>query len=132
MIELLRLAPKVSESLCKKMKEPCNNCPFRADRPFRGLLEEKANSIVQALYHDGGFHCHKIMDYSQNSRGRVTKNSKLCVGSAIFLENTVRGGMRCNVIYRLAIWAKELNPEELSKAVPVYKSVEEFVQGSTF
>lgn len=112
------------------MKEPCSNCPFRSDRPFRGLSEDRARDIAQVLHQDGSFHCHKTNSY-EDGEGVVTKNSKLCTGAAIFLENTRPGGMLANLAFRLGCMREEIAPEMLSDRVPVYASVEEFVEGSS-
>jgi hypothetical protein len=113
------------------MKQPCNHCPFRSDRPFRGLYEEKANDIVHALFNDGSFHCHKTHERDDEGDTVVTENSTLCIGAAIFLENTNPNGMLSNLSFRIGAMTGELRPEELSKAVPVYKSREEFIQGAS-
>jgi hypothetical protein len=113
------------------VKTPCNNCPFRSDRPFRGLHPERANKIATALLHDGDFPCHKTVDYSGDDGGQATPDSKRCVGAAIFLEQVAVGGMLANVQFRMAAMFGELRPNELSRAVPVYDSIEAFVAGAS-
>lgn len=113
------------------MKEPCSNCPFRSDRPFRGLSEDRAREIAEVLHQDASFHCHKTNDYCRG-KGVVTKNSKLCTGAAIFLENTRRGGMLANLAFRFGYIRGEIKPEMLSNRVPVYESVEDFIEGSSW
>lgn len=112
------------------MKEPCSNCPFRSDRPFRGLRPQRAQEIAESLHRDSSFHCHKTNQF-KNGKGVVTRDSKLCVGAAIFLENTRSGGMLANLAFRLGCWAGEIKPDQLSKEVPVYQTIPEFIQGAS-
>lgn len=113
------------------MKQPCNTCPFRSDAPFHGLSEERALEIASALMADSAFHCHNTVDYSRSSSGRVTKDSTLCTGAAIFLEQVRPGGLRANLAFRLAVMTKKLHPDELSDQVPVYESIDDFLEGAT-
>lgn len=115
-------------------KKPCENCPFRVDKLFLTLSEKQAKDIASALMADGAFHCHKTIDYSDYSRNskRALKNSKLCIGAAKFLENVRPGGLRANLSFRMGMRRGEISPDELSDEVPVYDSVEEFVEGASF
>jgi hypothetical protein len=108
------------------MLKPCNNCPFRSDKPFYGLSKERKKEIVASLMGDGSFHCHETLDYSEGEP-TITENSNLCVGSMIFLEHTRRGGMKSNVIYRLEVKFKGIKSEHLSNDIPVYESIESFI-----
>lgn len=56
------------------MKEPCSNCPFRSDRPFRGLNRDRAEEIVKTLHADGGFHCHKTNKYDEETGRGISYN----------------------------------------------------------
>jgi hypothetical protein len=93
------------------------------------LCTEKVNSILNAITHDGAFHCHKTLDYSQSFEGKVTKDSKLCFGAVLFLENTVRGGCRSNVAFRSGLRAKEFTLTDLRQDANIYDSFEEFLKG---
>jgi len=114
------------------MKKPCDNCPFRADRPFRGLSPGRAREIAKSLMGDGDFPCHKTVDYSGgDGEGRTVESSTRCVGAAIFLENVRPGGMLANVQFRLAAMFGRLRPEELSAEIPVYQSISDFIKGAS-
>jgi hypothetical protein len=87
--------------------------------------------IASALMADAAFHCHKTVDYSRSFCGRVTKDSTLCTGAAIFLEQVRPDGLRANLAFRLAVMTHELHPDELSDQVPVYDSIDDFLDGAT-
>lgn len=72
-----------------------------------------------------------FVDYSKDDDGRITPDSKRCVGAAIFLEQIAGGGMLANVQFRLAAMFGELRPNELSNSIPVYNSIEAFVDGAS-
>lgn len=112
-------------------KKPCENCPFHSDGAFVGLHKGRAKEIASALMADGAFHCHKTVDYSGDDGGRVTKDSKLCIGAAKFLENVRPGGLRANFGFRIGVMCGELSPDELSDEVPVYSSIKDFVKGAS-
>ena len=109
-------------------KQPCNNCPFRTDVQMC-LNPKRVESIVDALYHDGDFPCHKTVDYGNSSEGEVNQNSRRCIGAALFLEKTTPGGLRANVIFRFALLMKEFKLKELDRTVEVWGSLEEFIEG---
>ena len=116
------------------MKQPCANCPFRSDIPFRGLTEGRVRSIVSSLHNDGLFPCHKTVNYSGSDEGSVTRDSKACIGSAIFMENTASesGGVFANVQYRMRARCEEFNQDDLkSNPVPVYTSLKAFLEGAS-
>lgn len=110
--------------------QPCDNCPFRSDRPFRGFRKERAIALAETLMGDGDFYCHKTADYSNDDGPRIVSSSRLCIGAATFLENTRPGGSRANLIFRLAIGCGQLPPEQ-SHGVPVYRSTAEFIEGAS-
>jgi hypothetical protein len=62
------------------VKTPCDDCPFRTDRPPHGLRPERAAGIAADLMANGDFPCHKTVDYSGDSDGIVTSQSTRCVG----------------------------------------------------
>lgn len=47
-----------------EMTSPCENCPFRTDKPFF-LGPERAREIADALFADKTFSCHKTVDYAK-------------------------------------------------------------------
>lgn len=110
------------------MKEPCKDCPFKKSVHYT-LSEEKAKDILDGLRHDAAFHCHQTVDYSKHSNGRVTRDSKLCFGAVLFMENTLSGGCRANLAFRLGFRSKELQVSDLRKSENIYQSFEEFLDG---
>lgn len=110
-------------------KQPCNNCPFRSDVDMC-LKPARVKGIDNALYHDGDFSCHKTVQYgNDDGEGEVTRDSKRCIGAALFLEKTVRGGLRSNLAFRFALMMKEFRLDELDRTVEVWGSLEEFIEG---
>ncbi|WP_414552012.1 hypothetical protein [Anabaena sp. CCY 0017] len=113
------------------MKQPCKNCPFKKSVEY-ALSPQKARDILQAITHDIAFHCHETVDYSESIKNRVTAESKLCFGAVLFLENTVRGGCRSNVMFRFGLMRKEFKLTHLRRDESVYQSFEEFLEGVSY
>lgn len=107
------------------MKQPCNNCPFLVENGIT-LTTSRIEEIVNTLMHDGSFNCHKTVDYS-GDEPRVTKDSKLCFGSVLFLENIAQGGCRSNVIYRLGLKIGHFAIDDLRKDESVFQSLEDIL-----
>ncbi len=103
------------------MKQPCKDCPFQKSVKY-SLSPEKADEILQAITHDRAFQCHKTVDYSDSHEGQVTSESRLCFGAVLFLENTVRGGCRSNVMFRFGLMRKEFRLDDLGQDESVYQS----------
>lgn len=93
------------------------------------MSKKKAEKIVRHITHDGTFHCHKTVNYSEK-KPKVTNDSRLCFGSVLFLEKVGRGGCRSNVLYRLAIAVGEFGISDLRIDDKVYDSVEQFINNS--
>jgi hypothetical protein len=110
------------------MKQPCDNCPFLRDSAIM-ISKAKASEIIKSIGHDGSFHCHKTVDYS-GKKPKVTKDSKLCFGSVLFLENVASGGCRSNVAYRFGLILGEYRLSDLRKDVSVYATASDFVDES--
>jgi hypothetical protein len=110
-------------------QQPCNNCPFRSDVEFHGLTPDRVEEITDTLMRDGSFHCHKTVDYSRGMEGQVTKNSRHCIGAALFLQKVRPGGYLANLSFRLVfLFNGEL--KDLDQDFPVYESVEEMIEGA--
>lgn len=107
------------------MKEPCKSCPFRVENGI-ALSENRVKEILYAITHDGSFSCHKTVDYSLE-RPLLTKESKLCFGSVLFLENAVQGGCRSNVMYRLGLRLNNFELSDLRKDPCVFQSEQDFL-----
>ncbi|MBW4617187.1 MAG: hypothetical protein KME21_28930 [Desmonostoc vinosum HA7617-LM4] len=108
------------------MKQPCKDCPFQKSVKY-ALFPKKASDILHGITHDKAFHCHKTVDYSKSTEGQITYNSKLCFGAALFLENTVRGGCRSNVMFRFGLMRQEFTISDLRKDEGVYQCFDEFL-----
>jgi hypothetical protein len=102
------------------MQEPCRNCPFRTDRPFRGLTRDRVVEIHQAIHDDSHFTCHKFI-------GKTHK--KLCVGSVMYLTYT--GDPFANLSYRLGAMRGDFYPEKINWEIPVAQNLEEFIDVAT-
>lgn len=112
------------------MKEPCKDCPFKKSNTGYGLSKVKAQQILTAITHDGDFPCHKTLDYSEGNDGERTKRTKLCFGAVLFLENTVHGGCRSNVSFRIGLAKKEFTVADLRQDYDlIYGSFKEFKKG---
>lgn len=100
-------------------KQPCSNCPFRLDVGFPILISRKVE-ILQALWHDGDFPCHKTTGFNNDGKFVDRGSSKRCIGAAIMLERFREdGGLRANLMFRLALWSKEFTIEELDLNFPI-------------
>jgi hypothetical protein len=110
------------------MKSPCANCPFLKKSKY-ALNKAKIEEILYGITHDRAFYCHQTVDYSQDFRGVVTEQSKVCFGATLFLENTVSGGCRSNVMFRIAIIQKEFGLGDLRQDSSVYEGFDAFREG---
>jgi hypothetical protein len=91
------------------------------------MRRDRAKLLVEDLNKDAAFHCHKTLDSDNDNQ--VKPDSTLCVGAAIFLENTNVNGMLSNFAFRWDCIHGELSPDELSREIPVYESAEDFIEG---
>jgi hypothetical protein len=113
------------------MKQPCKDCPFKKS-VYYVLSSEKAHEILDGITHDKAFHCHQTVDYSNSNEGQVTAESKLCFGAVLFLENTVRGGCRSNVMFRFGLMCQEFQLSDLRHDESIYQSFDEFIEGVSY
>lgn len=102
------------------MNTPCDNCPFRLDRP--GFIPPaRGREIAQTLAAGGSFDCHKTLDYSgddEEGEPRRTRKSQWCAGALIFLEHN--GGAERNQMVRISQRLGMLGDlDELDMAAPV-------------
>lgn len=73
---------------------PCENCPFR-----KTIAPAMRDRRFQEIAEGESFFCHKTVDYSDDTDGRVTSDSKLCAG---WIGFTTKKGMEPNAV-RVAI-----------------------------
>ena len=109
-----------------KKLNPCNNCPFRTDKPFKTLRVSRCEDIHGALMGDQSFECHKT-----TKGGTSTRDSKQCIGAAIYLEKTRPGGMMANLSFRMSALYNPndpISPKALDVDAPVVGSLSEFIE----
>lgn len=88
------------DQLLGAMKKPCNNCPFLKTAPKGWLGKKRATEIVQTVFTDSVFHCHKTLGYDDETGDSViTVNSQPCAGAALLAHK--EGGH--NRLYRLTV-----------------------------
>lgn len=105
---------------------PCDNCPFRSDKPFllgRGRVRE-----IQAALQRGDFPCHKTTVDCEDDEGcnRVsTEKSLHCAGALILLEKIEEPSQMMRICERLGLYDRT----KLNIGAPVYDSWDEMVEG---
>jgi hypothetical protein len=107
------------------MKTPCDACPFLNENKDI-LTHSRRQGISNSIHRNGDFPCHKTVDYT-GQEGVIRTDSKRCTGAAIYLEHTAKGGLRDNMMFRLALRRKEFSMGDLDISVDVPRSVEEFI-----
>lgn len=110
------------------MHKPCNDCPFRADKPPFSLGEKRRAEIAHAIIHDGYFPCHKTMQDCFNEEGEYSWNDLVqpCIGAALLIENEL-GDCRANLMFRLDVRDGRLKPDQLDHSIPTLNTYEAFV-----
>lgn len=108
------------------LKKPCENCPFRNDRP--GFLNKaRAREIVESITdQDGTFSCHKHNKFADDDSEDAieTKDSQHCAGALIFLEKLGRPNQMMRICERLKMYDRH----KLQMDSPVYNSPREFIK----
>lgn len=106
---------------------PCQNCPFRKDIVF-WLSSEKVQKILKALFSDGDFPCHDTIPATDKPH----RQSKGCIGAAIFLEHVREEGLRANRSFRMREgYLKEFHRSELDMDASVFSGVDAFIAAKT-
>lgn len=108
-----------------RMMKPCEDCPFRTNRPV-ALRAESAEQIALTLQSDGSFSCHKTCDYGVDGEAS-TARAAFCAGAVGTMVN--EGEHFSNVLIRLIaredpakLWPENIDSSEL------YPSLEEWVE----
>lgn len=104
------------------MHKPCKNCPFRTDKPFKGLTPDRAREIESSIKNDELFLCHQTINWE-------LKDRTVCIGSVIYLESGE--GVFSNWKYRVAALRGDFDLKELDYQFPVAKSLKEFIEVSS-
>lgn len=106
-----------------QLNSPCLHCPFRKDISAY-LTPERAQEIADSLRSGAEFPCHKTVDYSKDSEGVTTSESKFCAGSMVVLEKSEGPNQMMRIAERLGLYDyRNLNTE-----APVFESLEEFIE----
>ena len=120
-----------------KLRRPCSECPFRADRrPY--LSAARAAEIADALLRDKSFACHKTMDWggredindeldADDASGGDTSQASFCAGA---IGTMVNGRQHFNnVLIRFLAMTREKGdtwPETIQRE-HLYSSLEAWV-----
>lgn len=96
---------------------PCDNCPFRSDRPFhlgRGRVREIRAGLVR-----GDFPCHKTtVATADGDEMRATEKSLHCAGALILLEKLEEPSQMMRICERIGLYDRT----KLDMTAPVYDS----------
>lgn len=107
------------------MTKPCDNCPFRTDKPFY-LAPGRAREIADALKGDRHFTCHKTIDYGAAEdveRRPYDADEQHCAGATIVLWRMQAPNQWMRWAGRLGLF----DPDKLDMEAPVYADLDEFV-----
>ncbi|WP_052646807.1 hypothetical protein [Paenibacillus terrae] len=93
--------------------EPCINCPFRKDNDLN-LNTGRLEGIIEDLHNNIPFHCHKTIDYTQESKEQQIEDALYCGGSMVYLKKcgNTNVPMRLGQMYGL-LKLEELRGEDL-------------------
>lgn len=112
-----------------KLKRPCANCPFRADKPEqKGWLGyERAKKIAHSvLCEDMTFTCHKTLHKPKRAQS-------MCAGALSMLHHASKkespfGNARVQIAERLGLY----DPAAQDHSTPVFKTAEEMAEFHRF
>lgn len=106
---------------------PCDNCPFRSDKPFylpAARVREIENGLVR-----GDFACHKTTVFCDGEDGMgdrcETEKSLHCAGALILLEKLEQPSQMMRICERLGLYDRT----KLDMSAPVYDSFDEMATG---
>ena len=105
------------------LKSPCKDCPFRSD-VARYLSPERAQEIMRESYEDSNFYCHKTVDYSDDSDGRIAEKSRVCAGFLVTMEKEGRANQPTRIAERIGLYDRA----EMDMDAPTYDSMQEWVR----
>jgi hypothetical protein len=103
---------------------PCDSCPFRTDKLFRGLGIARKQEIADALTRrQQTFACHKTIDYS-GDESRYNDNTQHCAGAMILLEKLGRPNQMMRWMERIGYYDRH----RLNMEAPVVDSFKEWFE----
>jgi hypothetical protein len=100
------------------MTTPCNNCPFRNDKPPFGLRPGRVREIAVALERTT-FTCHKttVHNDDDDDPGMIDgPNARHCAGALILMEKNGSSSQMMRIAERLGLY----DPKRLDLDAPVY------------
>lgn len=110
-----------------RLKRPCADCPFRADRPRqKGWLGyRRAREISTHVLQDNGvFQCHKTL-----YQGKGKKQEAMCAGALSMLHNaTVQDSPFGNAPVQIAQRLGWYDPATQNHDTPVFADIESMAQ----
>jgi hypothetical protein len=104
--------------------KPCDNCPFRKDKPFP-LPADRVEEIRDGLQR-GEFACHKTTVDNDESEGcRIETDKSLhCAGALILMEKIQEPSQMMRICERLGFY----DHTKLDMKAPVYDSWDEMIE----
>lgn len=104
-------------------KTPCDNCPFRSDKPFElrpGRVREIERSLVR-----GEFPCHKTTTHDEDGDLHATDKSQHCAGALILLEKLDQPSQMMRISERVGMYDRT----KLDMKAPIYDDFREMEAG---
>ena len=106
------------------MREPCDKCPFRKDRPAY-LRAERAKEICRTLLSGSTFTCHQTTVPDEEDEEMTDgPNAQHCAGALIFLEKQNAP----NQLMRIAERIGKYHPKRLRAKGTVFASTRAMVE----
>lgn len=104
---------------------PCDNCPFRSDKPFP--LTKGRVKVIQHGLVNGEFLCHKttVEDDAEEGTLKATDKSQHCAGALILLEKLEQPSQMMRIYERFGLYDRR----KLQMDAPVYDSWHEMQEG---
>jgi hypothetical protein len=103
-----------------EIKKACKDCPFRkGSSTDQTLAPGRVKGIVEDLYRDMSFHCHKTLDETN----QIHNDSKFCRGSLLYMEREGVKNQMMQVGFRLGLYDGRM-PETEDGLIDVIPDVE--------
>lgn len=104
------------------MTKPCDNCPFRADRPFPLSMGRVREILIAITAQQETFACHKTVDYGDDEP-RQDDQTEHCAGALILLDRMNRPNQLMRWMERIGLYDRR----KLDMDAPVYASASEMI-----
>lgn len=105
------------------MTTPCGDCPFRRE----GFIQLTAGRCHEIVEHEGGFPCHRTLDYSADD-GRKTPQTKVCAGFLILREQSLGPNQMMRIVERCGGYDAKKLLENNPAVAEVFGSLDEMVE----